>query len=72
MTSYQQMSKHELLDEKIQLETVYAGYKANGLKLNMARGKPGAEQLALSMPMLDIVNSRRGKRRKQRKKNSIV
>jgi DNA-binding transcriptional MocR family regulator len=31
--------------------------EAKGLSLNMARGKPGASQLALSMPMLDVINS---------------
>ena len=57
MKSYQQMNKEELLAEKAQLESAYAEYKAKGLKLNMARGKPGADQLALAKPMLDILNS---------------
>ena len=51
------MNKEELIAEKAQLEKAYAEYKAKGLKLNMARGKPGAEQIALSKPMLDILNS---------------
>ncbi|MEG2204485.1 MAG: aminotransferase class I/II-fold pyridoxal phosphate-dependent enzyme [Oscillospiraceae bacterium] len=58
MAGYRQMNKQELLAEKAQLEKAYAGYQAKGLKLNMARGKPGAEQLAISMPMLDTLNSK--------------
>ena len=33
-------------------------YKAQKLNINMARGKPCPEQLNLSLPMLDIVNSK--------------
>ncbi len=55
--NYSQMSKDELLAEKTALEAKYNDYKAQGLSLNMARGKPGAEQLAISKPMLDVVNS---------------
>ena len=55
--NYSQMSKDELLAEKAALEAKYNDYKAQGLSLNMARGKPGAEQLAISKPMLDVVNS---------------
>ena len=57
MKSYQQMSREALLAEKAQLEDILAGYKAKGLSLNMTRGKPGADQLDLSMPMLDVLNS---------------
>ena len=55
--NYLQMSKEELLSEKNALEAKYNDYKGEGLSLNMARGKPGAEQLAVSKPMLDVVNS---------------
>lgn len=57
MKRYQDMSTDELRTELESLRQVYGGYKARGLKLNMARGKPGADQLALSMPMLDTLNS---------------
>lgn len=57
MKEYRQMNSTELTAEKAALEQALAAYKAKGLKLNMARGKPGAEQLALSMPMLDVLNS---------------
>lgn len=56
MKRYQDMSKDELRAELEKLRRLYDGYKARGLKLNMARGKPGEEQLALSMPMLDTLN----------------
>lgn len=38
-----------------ELREEYASYKARGLALNMARGKPAAEQLDLSMPMLTTI-----------------
>lgn len=57
---YQEMSRDELTAEREALEKAFAGFKAKGLKLNMARGKPGAEQLALSMPMLDTLDSSSG------------
>lgn len=58
MQSYQKMSAEELLKVKEGLEKEYAKYKGMGLSLNMARGKPSAEQLDLSMPMLDVVNAK--------------
>ncbi len=57
MQSYQQMSKEELLEIKEGLEKEYAKLKGMGLSLNMARGKPGASQLNLTMPMMDVLNS---------------
>ena len=54
---YSQMDREALLCEKSKLTAKYEDYKSKGLKLNMARGKPGAEQLAISMPMLDVLNS---------------
>lgn len=58
MKSYLEMSKEELNAEKASLEKAYNDYKAMGLSLNMARGKPGAEQLDISMPMLDVIDSK--------------
>ena len=57
MRSYKEMSREELSAEKASLEKAYEAYKAMGLSLNMARGKPGAEQLDISMPMLDVLDS---------------
>lgn len=57
MQSYYEMSKEELLQEKAGLEAVYKEYAQSGLKLDMSRGKPSAEQLNLSMDMMDVLNS---------------
>ena len=57
MKSYNGMSKDELSREKESLSAALANYKAKGISLNMARGKPGNDQLALSMPMLDVLSS---------------
>lgn len=57
MSKYEQMTENELQDLKRKLEEEYAGYKAKGLSLNMARGKPSSAQLDLSLPMLDVVSS---------------
>lgn len=57
MKQYQEMTREELQAQREQLEQAYARLQAKGLKLNMARGKPGADQLELSLPMLDALNS---------------
>ncbi len=57
MKAYRNMSRDELLTLKESLEKEFKVQEAKGLSLNMARGKPGASQLILSMPMLDTVNS---------------
>lgn len=57
MSTYAEMGKEELTTLKAALTEEYETYKAQGLSLNMARGKPGKDQLALSMPMLDEVSS---------------
>ena len=55
--AYKDLTKNELLTVKAALEEEYKTMEAKGLNLNMARGKPGFSQLALSMPMLDVINS---------------
>ncbi|MGN0395921.1 MAG: aminotransferase class I/II-fold pyridoxal phosphate-dependent enzyme [Coprococcus sp.] len=57
MKAYKDMTKDELLTLKEALMEEYKVEEAKGLNLNMARGKPGLSQLALSMPMLDVINS---------------
>lgn len=57
MKKYKDMSKDELLTLKAALLEEYKEEQAKGLSLNMARGKPGFSQLALSMGMLDEINS---------------
>ena len=55
MALYSSMSKTELEEEYKVLRETYENYKAEGYNLNMARGKPGADQLALSMDMLNVL-----------------
>ena len=57
MKPYKELTKDELLTVKAALEEEYKTMEAKGLKLNMARGKPGFTQLDLCEPMLDIINS---------------
>ncbi len=57
MKNYHSMTKSELLAEKNSVLKTYDDFCARGLKLNMARGKPGAEQLALSTPMLGLITT---------------
>lgn len=58
MKPYQEMTGEELRAQREELKRAYARLQAKGLKLNMARGKPGADQLELSAPMLDVLNSK--------------
>lgn len=48
-----EMSKEQLSEQLCRLKKEYEAYKALGLSLNMARGKPSKEQLELSADMLD-------------------
>ena len=57
MKKYCEMTREELLLEKEATEKRYSEKKALGLKLDISRGKPSPEQLALSLPMLDLINS---------------
>ena len=57
MKKYSDMSKEELLTLKAQLDKEYADIKAQGLALDMSRGKPSADQLNLSMGMMDTLTS---------------
>lgn len=56
MKAYAEMSREELLSLKEQLTKEYDSHKANGLSLDMSRGKPGIDQLNLSMDMMDVLN----------------
>lgn len=57
MAAYAKMENEALKALQAQLEEEYAGFKAKGLKLNMARGKPAKAQLDLSLPLLDVLAS---------------
>lgn len=55
---FNEMEKSELAAMTKQWDDEYNSFKAKGLKLNMARGKPAPEQLELSMGLLDVLNSK--------------
>lgn len=52
---YSEMSKEELRAKKAALDKEFADIKKLNLKLDMSRGKPGGDQLDLSMDMLKTV-----------------
>lgn len=56
-TMYQQMDAAELDAAINSLQEQVDEVKARGLKLDMARGKPSPAQVALSRPMLDVINA---------------
>lgn len=56
-TMYQQMDAAELDAAIDLLQEQVDEVKARGLKLDMARGKPSPAQVALSRPMLDVINA---------------
>ncbi|MBQ7783219.1 MAG: aminotransferase [Oscillospiraceae bacterium] len=51
------MSREQLTAFRDDCKKQYEDFKAKGLSLDMSRGKPCTEQLDLSMPMLDVLNS---------------
>ncbi len=56
MKSYKSMSKEELAALKAELEKAYEDAKGKGLKLNMARGLPSAEQLDMEADFFNTLN----------------
>ena len=57
MKAYSELTKEELLQLKNELDAAYEDAKKKGLQLDMSRGKPSAEQLDMSMGLLDVLNS---------------
>ena len=51
------LTREELKLEEQKLRAEFEETKGLGLKLDISRGKPSKEQLALSMDMLDVLNS---------------
>ena len=49
-----EMSREQLTAFKEECSRKYEEYKAKGMKLDMSRGKPGADQLDIAMPMFDV------------------
>lgn len=56
MTSYQEMSREELLQQKAVLEKAYEDAKEKGLKLDMSRGKPSVAQLDMTMGIMSVLD----------------
>ena len=56
-TAYKNLTTQELKQELAHAQTAFEALKAQDLKLNMARGKPGKEQLDLVSDMLTILHS---------------
>lgn len=56
MTSYQEMSRDELLQQKASLEKAYEDAKGKGLKLDMSRGKPSVAQLDMTMGIMSVLD----------------
>lgn len=57
MKEYREMTSQELTALREELRQEYSEIQARGLSLNMARGKPDAEQLALSDAMWTIADA---------------
>ncbi|MBQ6116936.1 MAG: aminotransferase class I/II-fold pyridoxal phosphate-dependent enzyme [Oscillospiraceae bacterium] len=57
MRKYAEMTREERQTEYAAVKAAYESQRAKGLKLNMARGKPGKEQLKLVMEMGTILQT---------------
>ena len=55
MKKYTEMNHEELLALKKELDKEFKEIKAQGLALDMSRGKPSNAQLELSMEMMDVL-----------------
>lgn len=55
---YNLLPKAQLSAIKADLENQYQQFQARNLKLDMSRGKPGADQLDLAMGLLDAISSK--------------
>ncbi len=56
MKAYKDLSKDELRSLQTELQAQYEKLKESNIKLDMSRGKPGTDQLDLSLPMLDVLS----------------
>ena len=57
MKKYTEMNHEELLALKKELDKEFEEIKAQGLALDMSRGKPSVDQLNISMDMMDVLSS---------------
>ncbi len=58
MLSYLDMTPNQLIEEKNKVSAEYKRYVDMNLKLDISRGKPGAEQIKLSSQILDVLSSK--------------
>ena len=56
MAKYSEMTREELLAELEPLKARYEDFKGRGLKLDMSRGKPGADQMDLSRALFHQID----------------
>ncbi len=54
---YTELTKAQLEEEKKRIEAEYKRYQDMNLSLDMSRGKPAKEQIELSLPMMDVLDS---------------
>ena len=57
MSAYSSMSKQQLLKLESELLQEYNHLRSKNMKLDMSRGKPGTDQLDLSLEVLDCISS---------------
>lgn len=55
--NYLNLTKEEATNEHAKLLKEYSEQKSRGLKLDMSRGKPGKDQLDITMGMLGVISS---------------
>lgn len=60
MAMYKEMNAAELTALEKELSAEYESFKAKNLKLDMSRGKPGADQLDITNELLTAVNEETG------------
>ena len=60
MSSILNLTKEELAQREISLRRQYNNFKAQHLALDMSRGKPGVQQLDLTLDMLTCVSAEEG------------
>ncbi len=56
--NFYEADMYTLVSEKEKCEKELEEIAENALSLDLSRGKPSAEQLALSLPMLDVLDHR--------------
>ncbi len=60
MSSIPSMTKEQAAARLAECQAIYADYQAQSLLLDMSRGKPGPEQLDISLEVMNCVNARDG------------